>query len=116
MVPLLNHVYVHCYVDTAAQAYPFGAQRFGYFATANNNLGTHTKVLPIFSAEDTQYSAGGEYFMGEWLRDNCLPAAENQFYRDFEAANWGTKLQIGGVVYYDYYFTSKYVNGTCPSL
>jgi hypothetical protein len=100
---------VHLYVDTAPQAYPYGAERFALFAAANSKLGTAVQVLPIFSAEDTQYAAGAEFFMGEWLGENGLAAAESQFLDHFAAAGWGPELTLLGHQYYSYFFVDKYL-------
>lgn len=109
MAPLLDRVLVHLYVDTAPQAYSYGSERFALFAAANEKLGTTVEVLPIFSSEDAKYAAGSEFFMGEWLGENGLAAAETQFLEDFAAADWGPELTLLGHQYYSYFFLDKYL-------
>jgi hypothetical protein len=109
MAPWLDRVYVHVYVDTAPQAYTYGAERFSFFAAANRSLGTKIDVWPIYSAEDTAWAAGSEFFMGEWLRDNGLTAAEAEFMSGWQAANWGTEIVVSGHQYYEYFFLTKYL-------
>ncbi len=109
MAPLLDRVYLHAYVDTAAQAYSYVAERCAWFAA--ENTGSHrVAVQPIFSAEDHDFSAGAETFMGEWLRDQGLVAAEQQFLDDWANAGWGEELPLAGFQYYEYFFLDKYVD------
>jgi hypothetical protein len=108
MAPLLDRVYVHVYVDTAQQAYPYGEERFQMFAAANQELGTNVEVWPIFSAEDTDWAAGAEHFMGEWLQTNGVAAAETQFLADWQAADL-QNVGLGGHQYYEYFFLDKYL-------
>jgi len=113
MVPLLDYLYVHAYVTQASLAYPRVEERFQFIADANQRLGTNTKVLPIYSAEDHDWAAGNEYFMGEWLQTNCIPKAEAQFMKDFEAGPYANKLELAGHMFYEYFFASKYLEANC---
>jgi hypothetical protein len=109
MAPLLDRAYLHAYVSTAPQAYGYVDERVGFFDAANTELGTDVAVWPIYSAEDDDWAAGAEYFMGEWLGDNGMAAAESEFMTDW-AAEAPEGIVLGGHQYYEYFFLSKYLN------
>ncbi len=109
MTPYIDRAYIHCYVATAPEAYAYGAQRFGYFSAANKKLGAHVVVRPIFSAEGHAWSAGPEYFMGEWLGANSIAQADSLFLKDWTAAAWGSSLPLDGYQYYEYFFMDKFL-------
>ena len=71
--------------------------------------GKSMTMIPIFSAEDTEHAAGAEHFMGEWLRDSGVAAAESAFLGDFAADPASASVTLGGFQYYEYYFLDQYL-------
>lgn len=59
----IDTAYIHCYTPDPYSTFAYGQKRFELF-TQNG-----VKVIPIFSEEGTQYSAGPEYFLGEWYKE-----------------------------------------------
>jgi hypothetical protein len=109
MVPLLDRVYIHVYVPAASRAFGYGSERFRLFAQANQKLGAHVDVAPIYSAEGQEFAAGGESFMGDWLRERGLEETERLFMADWEREMSGVSLRLAGHQYYEYYFLDKYL-------
>ncbi|HEY9663793.1 MAG TPA: hypothetical protein V6C65_35545 [Allocoleopsis sp.] len=68
----VSRMFVHAYVKDPANAASYIQSRVTALLTAKPSL----PIWPIFSAEGTQYKAGSEVFMGDWLAANSLDAAE----------------------------------------
>jgi len=109
MLPLIDRAYVHVYVDEAPQAFGYGEERFEMFADANEAQGLDVEIWPIFSAEDHEWAAGSETFMGEWLMANGLDDAELTLLGDFEAAPVYERIEISGFQYFSYFFLERYL-------
>lgn len=109
MLPLIDRAYVHVYVDEAPTAFGYGEERFELFADANEAQGLAVEIWPIFSAEDHEWSAGAETFMGEWLTANGLDAAELALLGDFEAAPVYERIEITGHQYFSHFFLERYL-------
>lgn len=109
MLPLIDRAYVHVYVDAAPTAFGYGEERFEMFADANEAQGLDVDVWPIFSAEDHEWSAGAETFMGEWLAVSGLDAAELALLGDFEAAPVYGRIEITGHQYFSHFFLERYL-------
>ena len=109
MLPLVDRAYIHAYVDDAANAFGYAEERMAMFADANDAQGLAVEVRPIFSAEDHMWSAGAETFMGEWLADNGLDAAELAVLEAFEASPLHGRIVLGGHQYFSYFFLERYL-------
>jgi hypothetical protein len=109
MLPLIDRACVHVYVDQAPAAFGYGEERFEMFADANEAQGRDVEIWPIFSAEDHAWSAGAETFMGEWLTDNGLDAAELALLGDFEVAPVYGRIEVSGFQYFSYFFLERYL-------
>jgi hypothetical protein len=109
MLPLIDRAYVHVYVDEAPAAFGYGEARFEMFADANEAQGREVEIWPIFSAEDTAWSAGAETFMGEWLMANGLDAAELALLGDLEAAPVYGRIEVTGFQYFSHFFLERYL-------
>lgn len=109
MLPLIDRAYVHVYVDTAPAAFGYGEARFEMFADANEAQRRQVEIWPLFSAEDHMWSAGSETFMGEWLTDNGLDAAELTLLEAFEAAPVYGRIELTGHQYFSYTFLERYL-------
>lgn len=109
MLPLIDRAYVHVYVDTAPAAFGYGEERFEMFADANEAQRRAVEIWPLFSAEDHMWSAGAETFMGEWLTDNSLDAAELTLLEAFEAAPVYGRIELTGHQYFSYFFLERYL-------
>ena len=109
MLPLIDRAYVHVYVNTADTAFDYGEERFEMFADANEAQQRNVDIWPIFSAEDTMWSAGAETFMGEWLTDNGLDAGELTLLGEYEAAPVHDRVDITGHQYFSYFFLERYL-------
>jgi hypothetical protein len=109
MVPWIDRVYLHVYVDQASQAFGYGKSRMQMIADANASQSRKVDVWPIFSAEDHAWSAGAETFMGEWLQANGMDAAEAAFLGAYEADALHDTVVVSGFQYYDYFFLSTYL-------
>lgn len=109
MVPLLDRVYIHVYVPAASRAFGYGSERFRLFDQANQKLGAHIDVAPIFSAEGQEFTAGGECFMGDWLREHGLEETEQLFLADWDREMSDVSLRLAGHQYYEYCFLDKYL-------
>ncbi len=110
MLPLVDRAYVHTYVDDASTAFGYGEERFAMYADANLAQGLAVEVRPIFSAEDNAWSAGAETFMGEWLADHGLDAAELAMLEAFEGSSLHGRIQLSGHQYFSYFFLERYVD------
>lgn len=109
MLPLLDRLYVHAYVKNGELAHGYVAERFQAVHAANQKLGTNVEVRPIFSAEGEAWAAGDEHFMGEWLAEHGLAAAESALLGDFEASSLAGELELDGYQYYEYFFLQQYL-------
>jgi hypothetical protein len=109
MLPLIDRAYVHVYVDEAPAAFGYGEERFEMFADATEAQGRDVEIWPIFSAEDHAWSAGSETFMGEWLTDNGLDAAELALLGDLEAAPVYGRIEVSGFQYFSHFFLERYL-------
>jgi hypothetical protein len=109
MLPLIDRAYVHVYVDSADTAFDYGEERFEMFANANEAQQRNVDIWPIFSAEDNAWSAGAETFMGEWLTDNGLDAAELTLLGEYEAAPVHDRIELMGHQYFSYFFLERYL-------
>lgn len=109
MLPLIDRAYVHVYVDAAPTAFGYGEARIEMFANANEAQQRQVEIWPLFSAEDNMWSAGSETFMGEWLTDNGLDAAELAVLEAFEAAPVYGHIELTGHQYFSYFFLERYL-------
>ena len=109
MLGLIDRAWVHVYVDAAPTAFGYGEERIEMFANANEAQNREVEIWPIFSAEDNQWSAGSETFMGEWLTENGLDAAELAVLADYEAAPVYERIEVSGHQYFSYFFLERYL-------
>lgn len=109
MLPLIDRAYVHVYVDEAPNAFGYAEERLEMFADANEAQGLAVDIWPIYSAEDNAWSAGSETFMGEWLADNGLDAAELALLGAYEAAPVHDRIVVSGHQYFSYFFLERYL-------
>lgn len=109
MIPWIDRVYLHAYVDTAPAAFGYVESRLQMVVNANEALGKTVDVWPIYSAEDHVWAAGAETFMGEWLQANGMDAAETTFLTDFEADALHSHVGVTGHQYYEYFFLERYL-------
>lgn len=109
MIPWIDRVYLHAYVDTAPMAFGYVKSRLQMVVNANQALGTDVDVWPIFSAEDHAWAAGAETFMGEWLQANGMDAAEETLLGDLEADALHANVSVSGHQYYEYFFLERYL-------
>jgi hypothetical protein len=111
MAPYLDQVYLHCYVKNPLTAYNYGLNRFQMFDTANKAQNLSVKVLPIFSAEGIQYSAGAETFMGDWFQNHSIPEAESFVWSNWTSGSTVSNVtKLAGFQYFEYFFLRKYVS------
>ena len=108
LVPYVDRLYLHAYVTQPSLAYDYVAMRAKAVATANAALGKDVEVVPIYSAEGVQWSAGAEHFMGDWLATGSLDVAETTF-RDAWTTKAPAKLRLGGFQYFEYFFLAQYL-------
>lgn len=109
MVTVVDRLYVHTYVKTPDLLYGNGSERFGFIAAANQTLGRNVEVWPIFSYEGTEWAAGNEYFMGDWLLTHSPDEAVTRFFGDWETPPLAASLSPGGVQYYEYFYLERHM-------
>ncbi len=66
------------------------------------------KIIPIFSAEGTQYRVGIDSFMGDWLSQINMQVAQNIFESNWNASQLGNSGALIGYQYYEYVFMKLY--------
>lgn len=103
----VDRVYLHCYVKNANSTFPYCHGRIQDFV----NTGKSLQFYPIFSAEGTEYNAGGGGFMGDWLAANSLNSAESIFYNAYEPIYGKStdNFKLSGYEYYEYAFLGLYL-------
>jgi hypothetical protein len=107
IAPLIDRMYVHAYVNSAELAFGYVADRMALLEAENQAQGLSVEVWPIFSAEDTDWAAGSEYFMGEWLSAHSLDEAELTMLSAYEGSD--LSIPVTGHQYYEYFFLERYV-------
>lgn len=91
-----TRVFTHAYVRSPVTAYDYTKSRVLALHAAAPSL----PVWPIFSAEGSLYRAGSESFMGDWLANNGLDAAEAIYKASYVPA---------GFQYFEYSFLKLYL-------
>ncbi|MFK7930076.1 MAG: hypothetical protein AB8H79_17915 [Myxococcota bacterium] len=103
----VDRVLLHTYTNTPETAPTYGEDRFEHYRNASKPV----QLLPIFAFEDPEFSAGTEYFSGEWLcknKDGGLAGAEDVF-------NANAAIPAEGFAHYSYFFADMYLNYVeCP--
>ncbi|KAI9352938.1 hypothetical protein BDR26DRAFT_929433 [Obelidium mucronatum] len=107
----LQRVYLHCYDKTPDLAWERRAvDRISKFSKAENLL----EFQPIFSAEGNDYydDVIAHGFMGDWIRNNSIGAAEESFLQNYlkdPSATNSSQLKMVGFQYFDYKYLAFHV-------
>lgn len=106
----VDNLFLHCYVTDPNNALSYCQSRLDAFGS----LGGELNVWPIFSAEwrpastcdNPPWPAESLCFMGQWLTQNGISAAETIFEDDYNAleTNWKSGINLAGFYYFAYSF------------
>lgn len=114
LAELTDVVLVHHYVDDPAVAINYDHARIERLNAAGAALNKVVQWMPIYSAEGVEYSVGAEHFMGEWLRANSVPLAEQIYRSDYTSGAHYHNLNLVGFYWYENRFVDYYLNTTAP--
>ncbi len=108
-IPKVDRVLIHAYVKNPKTAWRYVSQRARFIDAANQAHGAKVEIAPIFSAEGTEWAAGSEQFMGDWLAaGGSLEEAEHTFLLDRESES-ALQLRTSRMQYYSYFFLDRYL-------
>lgn len=98
IAPLIDRLYLHCYVQDPHTAFQYAKTRVNAFLSVNKAL----EFVPMYSVEGPSYSAGSDLGMGPWLIQNSMTLAEDLFRTPYQAAYPYSYLTLKGFQYFEY--------------